>query len=39
MNTLSHTKWDCKYHIIFTPKYRRKIIYIKGRSNRGSNEF
>ena len=26
-NSLSHTKWMCKYHIIFTPKYRRKIIY------------
>ena len=23
----SHTKWLCKYHIVFTPKYRRKIIY------------
>lgn len=26
-NSLAHTKWMCKYHIIFTPKYRRKIIY------------
>lgn len=26
-NSLSHTKWVCKYHIVFTPKYRRKIIY------------
>ena len=26
-NSLSHTKWMCKYHIVFTPKYRRKIIY------------
>ena len=25
--SLAHTKWVCKYHIIFTPKYRRKIIY------------
>ena len=25
--SLSHTKWMCKYHIVFTPKYRRKIIY------------
>ena len=24
---LAHTKWLCKYHIVFTPKYRRKIIY------------
>ena len=26
-NSLSHTKWMCKYHIVFTPKYRRKVIY------------
>lgn len=26
-NSLSHTKWVCKYHIVFVPKYRRKIIY------------
>ena len=26
-NELAHTKWMCKYHIVFTPKYRRKIIY------------
>ena len=26
-NSLSHTKWNCKYHIVFAPKYRRKIIY------------
>ena len=26
-NSLTHTKWMCKYHIVFTPKYRRKIIY------------
>ena len=26
-NSLSHTKWMCKYHIVFTPKYRRKAIY------------
>ena len=24
---LAHTKWMCKYHIVFTPKYRRKVIY------------
>ena len=28
-NSLSHTKWLCKYHIVFTPKYRRKAIYNK----------
>ena len=26
-NNLAHTKWNCKYHIILTPKYRRRIIY------------
>ena len=26
-NSLSHTKWMCKYHIVFTPKYRREAIY------------
>ena len=26
-NSLAHTKWMCKYHIVFTPKYRRKMIY------------
>ena len=26
-NSLSHTTWMCKYHIVFTPKYRRKAIY------------
>ena len=26
-NSLAHTKWICKYHIVFTPKYRRKVIY------------
>ena len=24
---LSHSKWDCKYHIIFVPKFRRKVLY------------
>ena len=26
-NSLSHTTWKCKYHIVFAPKYRRQIIY------------
>jgi len=25
--SLAHTKWNCKYHIVFTPKFRRKVIY------------
>ena len=31
MSSLSHTKWNCKYHIVFAPKYRRKIFYGKKR--------
>ena len=32
-NSLAHTKWVCKYHIVFTPKYRRKIIYYELRED------
>ncbi len=32
-NSLSHTKWLCKYHIVFSPKYRRKIIYNQYRKS------
>ena len=28
-NTLSHTRWECKYHIVFAPEYRRQVIYGK----------
>ena len=28
-DSLSHTKWNCKYHIVFAPKYRRQVIYGK----------
>ena len=27
INSLSHSKWNCKYHIVFAPKYRRKVFY------------
>lgn len=27
VNSLSHTKWECKYHIVFIPKYRRKALF------------
>ena len=27
INSLSHSKWNCKYHIVFAPKYRRMVIY------------
>lgn len=33
--SLSHTRWNCKYHIVFIPKYRRKEIYGKLRSDIG----
>ena len=29
--TLSHTKWDCKYHAVFIPKYRRKALHTELR--------
>ena len=29
VNSLSHTKWNCKYHLVFAPKFRRKVIYGK----------
>lgn len=32
-NSLSHTKWMCKYHIVFVPKYRRKAIYAQYRQS------
>ena len=34
-SSLSHTRWNCKYHIVFIPKYRRKEIYGKLRANIG----
>ena len=34
-NSLSHSKWNCKYHIIFSPKYRRQAIYGKIKSDIG----
>ncbi len=27
VNSLAHTSWNCKYHIVFTPKYRRQVFY------------
>ena len=34
-SSLSHTRWNCQYHIVFIPKYRRKAIYNKLRSDIG----
>lgn len=33
--SLAHTKWNCKYHIVFAPKYRRKIFYEEKRAEIG----
>ena len=33
--SLSHTKWECKYHVIFIPKYRRKALYGQLRAHLG----
>ena len=32
-HSLSHTKWECQYHIVFIPKYRRKVLYGKVRAD------
>ena len=34
-SSLAHTKWECKYHIVFAPKYRRQIIYGKIKADIG----
>ena len=34
-NSLAHTQWECKYHIVFAPKYRRQIIYGKIKQDIG----
>ena len=28
-NYLNHTTWECKYHVVFTPKYRKKLLFGK----------
>ena len=33
--TLAHTKWNCKYHIVFAPKFRRQIVYGKMKEEIG----
>ncbi|EDN01211.1 MAG: IS200/IS605 family transposase [Pseudoflavonifractor capillosus] len=35
IHSLSHTKWNCKYHIVFAPKYRRKVFYQEKRAEVG----
>ena len=33
--SLAHTKWECKYHLVFAPKYRRQVIYGKIKADIG----
>ena len=35
IDSLAHTKWNCKYHIVFAPKYRRQVIYGKIKADIG----
>ena len=38
-NSLSHTRWDCRDHILFIPKYRRKTFFKRGqKGDRGHTE-
>jgi putative transposase len=36
IESLNHTKWDCKYHIVFIPKGRRKVLYGQLRKELGA---
>jgi putative transposase len=35
ISSLAHSKWNCKYHIVFAPKYRRQVIYGKIKEDIG----
>ena len=35
VNSLNHTRWECKYHIVFIPKYRRKVLFGQIRKEMG----
>ena len=35
VESLSHTKWECKYHVVFIPKYRRRVLYEELRGHLG----
>ena len=32
-NTLAHTKWNCRYHVVFAPKYRRQVFFNEKRAD------
>ena len=34
-NHLNHATWECKYHVVFTPKYRKKVLFVKLRTHLG----
>ena len=36
VNSLSHTSWNCKYHVVFAPKYRRRVFFGEKRREIGS---
>ena len=36
IKSLAHTKWNCKYHVVFAPKYRRKVFYEEKRLEIGA---
>lgn len=36
IHSLSHTRWNCKYHVVFAPKYRRKVFYWEKRLEIGA---
>ena len=36
VHSLAHTKWNCKYHIVFAPKYRRKVFFGEKRREIGA---
>ena len=35
VNSLNHTRWECKYHIVFIPKYRKKVLFGQIRKELG----
>ena len=35
IHSLSHTKWNCKYHVVFAPKFRRKVFFGEKRAEIG----
>lgn len=39
IHSLLHKKWNCKYHVVFAPKYRRKVFYVTKFLNVGFGGF